>query len=27
MADLRVTIESDDPHVTVQTIMAHPLLK
>ncbi len=27
MADLRVTIESDDPNVTVQTIMAHPLLK
>jgi len=26
-ADLHVAIESDDPAVTVQTIMSHPLLK
>jgi shikimate kinase len=27
LADLRVAIESDDPAVTVETILAHPLLK
>lgn len=27
LADLHVTIESDDPAVAVQTILAHPLLK
>jgi hypothetical protein len=26
-ADLRIAIETDDPAVTVQTIMAHVLLK
>ncbi len=26
-ADLRIPIESDDPAITVQTILAHPLLK
>ena len=26
-ADLRIAIESDDPAVTVQTIVSHPLLK
>lgn len=27
MADVRVTIESDDPEATVKAILAHPLLK
>jgi shikimate kinase len=27
IADLRIPIESDDPAVTVQTILSHPLLK
>jgi shikimate kinase len=27
MADVRIAIESDDPSITVQTILAHPLLK
>jgi len=27
LADLRVAIESDDPQVTVNTILSHPLLK
>ena len=27
LADLHVAIESDDPEITVQTILSHPLLK